>query len=53
MVRKLAYEETYLKGEMVNIYKKPQALINYLIDKFQMKEIGFWICSLVQVRIMI
>jgi hypothetical protein len=34
MVRKLTYEEKDLKGEMVNIYQKPQALINYLIDKF-------------------
>jgi hypothetical protein len=33
VVRKITYEEKYLKGEMVNIYQKPQALINYLIDK--------------------
>jgi hypothetical protein len=53
VVRKLTYEENDLKGEMVNIYKKPQSLINYLIDTFQMKEIGFWICYRVQVRIVI
>jgi DNA modification methylase len=34
VVIKLTYEEKYLKGEMVNIYQKPQALINYLIDTF-------------------
>jgi hypothetical protein len=34
VVRKLEYEEKYLKGEMVNIYQKPQALINYFIDTF-------------------
>ena len=30
VVRKLTYEENDLKGEMVNIYQKPQALINIL-----------------------
>ena len=38
MVRKLTYEEKYFKGEMSNIYQKPQALINYLIDKFSNEE---------------
>jgi hypothetical protein len=32
-------------GEIVNIYQKPQALINYFIDTFQVKDIGFSICS--------
>jgi len=44
VVRKLAYEEKDLKGEMVNIYQKPQALINYLIDKFSNK--GDWVLDL-------
>ena len=44
MVRKLTYEEKYLKGEMVNIYKKPQALINYLIDKISNE--GDWVLDL-------
>jgi DNA modification methylase len=34
VVRKLTYEEEDLKGEMVNIYQKSQALINYLINTF-------------------
>jgi hypothetical protein len=34
VVRKITYEEKDLKGEMVNIYKKPQVLINYLKDTF-------------------
>jgi hypothetical protein len=44
VVRKLTYEEKYLKGEMVNIYQKPQALINYLIDKFSNE--GDWVLDL-------
>lgn len=32
VVRKLTYEDKEAKGEIVNIYKKPQLLINYLID---------------------
>jgi hypothetical protein len=53
VVRKIKYEEKYLKGEMVNIDQKQQALINYLIDKFSNQ--GDWIldCSCVQVRIVI
>ena len=43
VVRKLTYEEKDLKGEMVNIYQKPQALINYLIDKFSN---GDWVLDL-------
>jgi DNA polymerase elongation subunit (family B) len=52
VVRKLTYEEKDLKGEMVKIYKKPQELINYLIDTFSNE--GYWvlICFEVQVRIM-
>ena len=34
VVKKLTYEERDLKGVAVNIYQKPQALINYLIDTF-------------------
>ena len=41
MVKKLTSEERDLKGEVVNIYPKPQALINYLIDTFS-KE-GYWV----------
>jgi hypothetical protein len=44
VVRKLTYEEKDLKGEMVNIYQKPQALINYLIDKFSNE--GDWVLDL-------
>ena len=29
---KLTYEDKEAKGEIVNIYQKPQLLINYLID---------------------
>ena len=41
VVRKLTYEDKEMKGEIVNIYQKPQLLINYLIDICEMKEIGF------------
>ena len=41
VVKKLTYEEIDLKGEIVNIYQKPQALINYFIDTFS-KE-GDWV----------
>ena len=34
VVKKLIYEERDLKGVTIKIYKKPQALINYLIDTF-------------------
>ena len=34
VVKKLTNEEIDLKEEIVNIYQKPQALINYLIDTF-------------------
>jgi hypothetical protein len=44
VVRKLTYQEKYLKGEMVNIYQKPQALINYLLDKFSNE--GDWVLDL-------
>ena len=37
-------EEIDLKREIVNIYHKPQALINYLIDTFS-KE-GEWVLDL-------
>ena len=32
VVRKLTYEDKEAKGKIVNIYQKPQLLINYLID---------------------
>jgi hypothetical protein len=44
VVRKLTYEEKDLKGNTVNIYQKPQALINYLIDKFSNE--GDWVLDL-------
>jgi hypothetical protein len=44
VVRKLTYEEKDLKGEMVNIYQKTQALINYLIDTFSNQ--GDWVLNL-------
>jgi DNA modification methylase len=44
VVRKLTYEENDLNGEIVNIYQKPQALINYFIDTFSSE--GDWILDL-------
>ena len=44
VVKKLTYEEIDLKGGIVNIYHKPQPLINYLIDTFS-KE-GYWVLDL-------
>ena len=44
MVRKLTYEERDFKGVTVNIYQKPQALINYLIDTFSRE--GDWVLDL-------
>ncbi len=44
MVKKLTYEERDLKGVTVNIYQKPQALINYLIDTFSRE--GDWVLDL-------
>ena len=44
MARKLTYEENDFKGEIVNIYQKPQALNNYLIDTFSNE--GDWILDL-------
>jgi adenine specific DNA methylase Mod len=44
MVRKLTYEENYLKGEIVKNYQNPQALINYLIDTFINE--GDWVLDL-------
>ena len=32
VMRKLTYEDKEAKGEIVNVHKKPQLLINYLID---------------------
>jgi len=32
VVRKLIYEDKEAKGEIVNIYQKPQLLIKYFID---------------------
>ena len=44
MVKKLTYEERNLKGVVVNIYQKPQALINYLKDTFSSE--GDWVLDL-------
>jgi DNA modification methylase len=44
VVRKINYEENYLKGYTVNIYQKPQALINYLIETFSNE--GDWVLDL-------
>ena len=44
VVKKLTYEERDLKGVAVNIYQKPQDLINYLIDKFSSE--GDWVLDL-------
>jgi len=44
VVRKLTYEENDLKGETVNIYQKPQALINHLIDRISSE--GDWVLDL-------
>ena len=44
VVRKLKYKEKDLKRNMVNIYQKPQALINYLIDTFSNE--GDWVLDL-------
>ena len=41
MVKKLTYDERNLKGVVVNIYQKPQALINYLIGTFSSE--GDWV----------
>ena len=40
MVKKLTYKDNDFKGEVVNIYHKLQALINYLIDTFSSE--GDW-----------
>jgi hypothetical protein len=44
VVRKLTYEEKDLRGEMAQIYQKPQELINYLIDTFSNE--GYWVLEL-------
>jgi DNA modification methylase len=44
VARKLTYEENDFKGEIVNIYQKPQELINYLIDTFSNE--GDWVLDL-------
>ena len=44
VVENLTYEERDLKGVAVNIYQKPQALINYLIDTFSSE--GDWVLDL-------
>jgi hypothetical protein len=45
VLRKLTYDENDLKGEMVNIYKIPQTLINYLINTFSNE--GDWVLDLI------
>ena len=44
VVRKLTYEDKDAKGDIVNIYQKPQALINYLIDLCSNE--GEWVLDL-------
>jgi DNA modification methylase len=44
VVRKITYEENDLKGEIINIYQNPQALINFLIDTFSNE--GDWVLDL-------
>ena len=44
VVRKLTYEDKEMKGEIVNIYQKPQLLINYLIDICSNE--GYWVLDL-------
>ena len=44
MVKNLTYEESDLKGVIVNIYQNPQALINYLTDTFSRE--GDWVLDL-------
>ena len=44
VVRKITYDDKEAKGEIVNIYQKPQLLINYLIDICS-KE-GVWVLDL-------
>jgi hypothetical protein len=44
VVRKLSYHENYLIGDLVNIYQKPQVLINYFIDTFSSE--GDWILDI-------
>ena len=41
LVKKITYEERDLKGVIVHIHQNPQALINYLIDKFSRE--GDWV----------
>ena len=45
VVRKLTYEDKETKGEIVNIYQKPQLLINYLIDICSNE--GDWVLDLI------
>ena len=44
VMRKLTYEDKEAKGEIVNIYQKPQLLINYLIDICSNE--GYWVLDL-------
>ena len=44
VVRKLTYEDKKTKEEIVNIYQKPQLLINYLIDICSNE--GVWVLDL-------
>lgn len=44
VVRKITYEDKEAKGEIVNIYQKPQLLINYLIDICS--DEGHWVLDL-------
>ena len=44
VVKKLTYAESDLKEVTTKIYKKPQSLINYLIDTFSRE--GDWVLVL-------
>ena len=44
VVRKLTYEDKDAKGDIVNIYQKPQALIKYIIDLYSNE--GYWVLDL-------
>ena len=44
VLKKLTYEDKESKGEIVNIYQKPQLLINYFIDIWSNE--GYWVLDL-------
>ena len=44
VVKRLTYEDKEAKGEIVNIYQKPESLINYLLDLCSNE--GDWVLDL-------